>query len=58
MLDENLKLLLRSTMGINYQHEMHETMTQLNLHKLEGSYLTSAKWIVLQTKWEQFAFHL
>jgi hypothetical protein len=50
MTNETLKTLLCSTMGINYQHE---TMSQLNLHKLEGSYLTSANWIVLQTKWEQ-----
>jgi hypothetical protein len=48
--NDQLKALLCSTMGINYQHE---TMAQLNLHKLEGSYLTSANWIVLQTKWEQ-----
>jgi len=48
--NEQLKGLLCSTLGINYQHE---TMAQLNLHKLEGSYLTSANWIVLQTKWEQ-----
>lgn len=48
--NDALKQLLCNTMGINYQHE---TLKQLQLHRLEGSYLTSSNWVVLQTKWEQ-----
>jgi hypothetical protein len=48
--NDALKKLLCNTMGINYQQE---TIKQLQLHRLEGSYLTSANWVVLQTKWEQ-----